>query len=332
MERRRAARDLAIRGPPPDFPTGSPATRSAPTSSPGGRCLRRPGGSGVRWRPAGRQRPRQRASRERRRGQALGFIVLVHDLSFVERREAHAAHSPSDGVRGAAALRIGHYHRGSPPVVAELEQRAAPAAARRARKAGVPARPARRPRAGGAVDYETRRGAGGLDAATAEERLERHLHGERVVIVANREPYIHERSADGEHHRAAPGERSGHGARAGDACVLGGLDRARQRQRRSRDRGRARRVRGPAGRATPTRCGACGSPRRRSAATTTASRTRACGRCATSPTRGPTFRLDDWTHYQAVNRSFADAVCEEVDARRPDRPRAGLSLRARSRS
>jgi trehalose 6-phosphate synthase len=27
--------------------------------------------------------------------------------------------------------------------------------------------------------------------------LNRYLHGERVIIVANREPYIHERTADG---------------------------------------------------------------------------------------------------------------------------------------
>ena len=30
-----------------------------------------------------------------------------------------------------------------------------------------------------------------------KQALERHLQGERVVIVANREPYIHERTRDG---------------------------------------------------------------------------------------------------------------------------------------
>ena len=40
------------------------------------------------------------------------------------------------------------------------------------------------------------------------------------------------------------------------------------------------------------------------------------------------FRSEDWKHYQAVNRQFADAVCAEVGLRRPDRPRAGLPLRA----
>ena len=44
----------------------------------------------------------------------------------------------------------------------------------------------------------------------------------------------------------------------------------------------------------------------------------------------PVFRAEDWEHYVTVNRKFADAVCQEVDSRRPDRPRAGLPLRARA--
>ena len=36
-----------------------------------------------------------------------------------------------------------------------------------------------------------------MDAAAAQNTLSRHLHGERVVLVANREPYIHERGDDG---------------------------------------------------------------------------------------------------------------------------------------
>jgi trehalose 6-phosphate synthase len=31
----------------------------------------------------------------------------------------------------------------------------------------------------------------------------------------------------------------------------------------------------------------------------------------------PTFRAEDWRHYQAVNRKFADAVCQEVDTDDP---------------
>ena len=49
-------------------------------------------------------------------------------------------------------------------------------------------------------------------------------------------------------------------------------------------------------------------------ATTTASRTRACGRCATSRTRGRCSAPRDWACYQRANQQFADAV------HRGDRP------------
>ena len=85
---------------------------------------------------------------------------------------------------------------------------------------------------------------------------------------------------------AAAGERAGDRARAGDARLLRHLDRARQRQRRPRDRRRARPDARAAGQARATRCAASGSRRKRSRATTTASPTKACGRCATSRTCG----------------------------------------------
>ena len=45
-------------------------------------------------------------------------------------------------------------------------------------------------------------------------------------------------------------------------------------------------------------------------------------------TRGRSSAATDWEHYRDVNERFADAVCDEVDCRRSDRARAGLSLRA----
>jgi trehalose 6-phosphate synthase len=38
--------------------------------------------------------------------------------------------------------------------------------------------------------------------------------------------------------------------------------------------------------------------------------------CHTAHTR-PAFRIDDWKHYQEVNRRFSDAACEEVDSEDP---------------
>src|SRR5690606_20911114 len=40
-------------------------------------------------------------------------------------------------------------------------------------------------------------GRGAWTPERLKQALTRHLHGERVVIVANREPYIHHKKADG---------------------------------------------------------------------------------------------------------------------------------------
>ena len=42
----------------------------------------------------------------------------------------------------------------------------------------------------------------------------------------------------------------------------------------------------------------------------------------------PTFRLEDWQQYVAINQRFADAVVEEASRDDPDRARSRLSLRA----
>ena len=131
---------------------------------------------------------------------------------------------------------------------------------------------------------ERERVAGVWSPARLRATLRQFLQGERIVILANREPYMHVKTNGGDQGDPS-GERPGHRARAGDARVLGRLGRARQRLRRSRDR----RHQGPRSRCRPARsptcCGASGSPRRRRRATTTASPTRGCGRSATSRTR-----------------------------------------------
>ena len=63
-------------------------------------------------------------------------------------------------------------------------------------------------------------------------------------------------------------------------------------------------------------------------ATTTASPTRGCGRCATSRTRARCSAPRTGTPTSAVNRRFADAVVRRSEDRGPDRPGAGLPLRA----
>ncbi len=63
-----------------------------------------------------------------------------------------------------------------------------------------------------------------------------HLHSSQVIIVSNREPYIHNFNAEHHADRAGAGERHGHGARAHHARVLGRLDRARCGHRGQADR------------------------------------------------------------------------------------------------
>ena len=121
--------------------------------------------------------------------------------------------------------------------------------------------------------------AGPWTAERLREVLRTQLQGERVVVVSNREPH-HPRVGRRERRRASPGERAGHGPRAGDAGVLGRLGRARQRIGGSRVVGSPRARHDLDGRIVAICCGACGSPRRKSRATTTASRTRRCGRSA----------------------------------------------------
>ena len=58
--------------------------------------------------------------------------------------------------------------------------------------------------------------------------LQQDLAGDEVLVVSNREPYIHVRRNE-RHRGPAPGQRPGHRARAGDARLLGHLDRARRR-------------------------------------------------------------------------------------------------------
>ena len=131
-------------------------------------------------------------------------------------------------------------------------------------------------RSHGAPCLACRRSIIGGESMTAAElvsALGDRLKNTQLIIVANREPYIHVRQtrearglwarlrAQAQHrgdHLDAAGERPRHGARPGHAGVGRHVGGARQRQRRPR--GDA--TQGPRARcrptSPPTRCGACG--------------------------------------------------------------------------
>ena len=265
--------------------------------------------------------------------QPLGFVLLLHDFSFAERTRGE----------DAAVLLVGRSRfwrarrRSSPWSPRALSWRGwtNEIRARAARRRCTSPSSSRSSATCASSSTASAPSASSTDGRPLDARAAEATAAPSPARRARRRPRqpraVHPRAhADGGIAVRASGERPGHRARAGDARVLGRLGRARQRLRRPRDRRRERPRARAAGRGVVHRCAASGSRRRRSRATTTASPTRACGRSATSRTRGRLSAPRTGSTTETVNQRFADAVCAGGRRRRPDRPRAGLPLRARA--
>jgi trehalose 6-phosphate synthase len=244
--------------------------------------------------------------------QHLGFVVLVHDLSYVLRRETTArnlllaaffvlALSASAVTFGAArvarrgwlrelrAALAGHPTREFQPLVRDVRE----LVERLLRENHVGARD------------------GIWTPTRLRSALMQHLHGERVVVMANREPYIHERKADGSVRvvhpasglvsalepimRACSGVWVAHGSGSADRETVDG--RGHVRVPPKEESYALRRVWLTEAEETGYYYGF--------------SNEGLWPLCHVAHAR-PTFRSDDWEHYRAVNQKFADAVCEEV--------------------
>ena len=72
--------------------------------------------------------------------------------------------------------------------------------------------------------------------ASLKTILHEHLSGDEIMIVSNRQPYIHNRRGQ-ENRSAVTGQRTRVRTRTGDACLFGRVDRPRQRLGRPRGRG-----------------------------------------------------------------------------------------------
>ena len=132
-------------------------------------------------------------------GQQLGFAILVHDLSYVERREADAQLFllAVFGLLGIMAFGIpvlvtrrarhewslevrkllhgsGKQSSEFQPILSDMRELIARMASEREDAPGL------------------------WTAERLKQTLNRYLHGETVVILANREPYIHEYTPQGE--------------------------------------------------------------------------------------------------------------------------------------
>lgn len=250
--------------------------------------------------------------------QPLGFVVLVHDLSFVQRREATTRQFLLLAFAllavTAAVVTI---------VTARLSWRGWSEELRGFLRSGTQ-RPEFQPILRDVRDLVDRivseRESDGEGGAWTPQRLKntlnRFLHGERVVIVANREPYVHETMKDGSivvlHPasglvtalepvmRACSGVWVAHGSGSADKETVD----------------RHSRVRVPPGEESYLIRRVWLTPEEEKGYYYGFSNEGLWPLCHIAHAR-PIFRSEDWKHYQAVNQKFADAVCTEVDSEDP---------------
>jgi len=248
----------------------------------------------------------------------LGFAVLVHDLSFVERREATTRRflAAAFGLLALLASIV-------TVVSARMSWRGWSDELRRLIRGGK-ARPEFRPFLRDVRDLverlATEREADGLGGLWTPQRLKntlsRHLHGERVVIVANREPYIHQRTPEGGVEvihpasglvtalepvmRACSGVWVAHGGGTADRETADAKGRLNV----------------PPGEKSYVLRRVWLTPEEEKGYYYGFSNEGLWPLCHIADNR-PVFRVEDWRDYQEVNRRFADAVVQEVDSDDP---------------
>ena len=249
--------------------------------------------------------------------QPLGAVVLVHDLGYLGRRE--------EKVRAMllaifAALAVG----ASLLLVlaARFAQRGWIPELQRLLLLGPNSPLEHVPLLRDVVDLVQRiaapRGAppereGLWTASRLRELLAEQLHGERVVVLSNREPYLHARESDGAIKvlhpasglvtalepvlRACSGVWVAHGSGSADRESSDARGRLRVPPGASEGTYELRRV--------------WLSPDEEDGYYYGFSNEALWPLCHLADTR-PVFRTGDWERYREVNRKFADAVCEEV--------------------
>ncbi|MBL8741749.1 MAG: trehalose-6-phosphate synthase, partial [Myxococcales bacterium] len=243
-------------------------------------------------------------------------LVLLHDLAFLERREVTTRNfallafmvlaAAASAVTLVAArlawqgwtreLRLaftGQPSRELAPLVRELRAQLAELSRERVAEANV-----------SKWNPERLRSA-----------LRQHLEGERIILVANREPYMHERNGDKIDvvhpasglvtalepvMRACSGVWVGHGAGSADRETVDDHDR----------------ILVPPGEGSYSLRRVWLDAVEEQGYYYGFSNEGLWPLCHVAHTR-PTFRADDWEQYKRVNRKFADAVCEEAEVDDP---------------
>ncbi|HWB20518.1 MAG TPA: trehalose-6-phosphate synthase [Phycisphaerales bacterium] len=249
---------------------------------------------------------------------ALGFIVLVNDMAYIDRREeeVHKLILIAFIVLACAAslmtiiatrvvrqgwtaeirrfLRGGSHRREFQPIVKDLRNLVARISTERS--------------------MEDQNGA--WTPARLKQTLAQYLHGEKILVLANREPYVHDRVPGGAIKvlhpasglvtaiepvmRACGGTWIAHGS--------GGAD------RETADRNGRLRV--PPGEESYTLRRVWLTPQQEKGYYYGFANEGLWPLCHIAHAR-PVFRTEDWEHYQHVNQMFADAVVEESDTDDP---------------
>ncbi|MBK7857881.1 MAG: trehalose-6-phosphate synthase [Archangiaceae bacterium] len=248
---------------------------------------------------------------------ALGSVVLVQDLAFLERRESQAR-----GFLLFAFALLAASASVITIVAARFSWRGWSNELRKLLRGGsrrpelLPLMQDVRELVERLVVERESEGHGGWTPQRLKQTLSRYLHGERVVIVANREPYIHTKTEQGEIKvlhpasglvtalepvmRACGGTWIAHGSGSADREV------ADQHGR----------VRVPPGEGSYVVRRVWLTPEEEGGYYYGFSNEGLWPLCHVAHTR-PTFRIDDWRHYREVNRRFSEAVVAEVDTPDP---------------
>jgi len=251
--------------------------------------------------------------------QTLGFIILVHDLSYAEGRETKTQRfvllTFGFLALAAAAVTI---------LVARFSWRGWSEEIHRLARGEAPKRPEFQPLVRDVrdlverimVERETELEGGAWTAQRLKLTLTRHLHGEKVVILANREPYIHERQEDGNitvRHpasglvtalepvmHACSGVWVAHGSGSADYAVTD----------------KNGHIRVPPGEESYLLRRLWLSKEEERGYYYGFANEGLWPLCHLAHAR-PMFRTEDWHYYKTVNQRFADAACEEVDSEDP---------------
>ena len=250
--------------------------------------------------------------------EAVGFVVLVHDLSFIERREAT--------VRWFLVVTFGFLATAAAAITmfaARVSWHEWRGEIQRVLKGETP-RPEFHPLLRDVLDLVERIAAerqadserGVWTPQRLKQTLNHYLRGEKIIIVANREPYIHEHAAGG-------GVTVLHPA-SGLVTALEPVMRACSGVWIAHGSGSADRETADAQGHVHVPPGEASYLIRRVWLSDDDLRGYYYGfaneglwpLCHIADTR-PVFRSEDWKHYQAVNQKFADAVAEEVDIEDP---------------